>query len=912
MMLNTEATDTESPRSMEPSGLNLNIYSSTSVKRPVLLSVKTAPVVSTPASKGKDTVDLVDSEDFRIPDLKICEKVDDLFLGNDHNMILIFDLTTSGSLVSSSAAYSGMSNSKTPENDKEANNGAKKAKDVYRIHLSLPSTLVKRPKFHFEKLLQTVIDDSKRLKLLNLIDNCNKFLFFDGVSTLKACSLTTYWLIKKFKAFLHDKLCKSKIDLCVLERMDIPPDNAVKNVANNLPFEDNFAADGKTPQKKISLTVKVLPRSSEKMFIQSIKKDTIHYSPTSLKKFFKFKIPQNLSDNDSILPNWLKPFGHLEESDSLLQKLLSNFEFLENLELKRLERGLTVEHQQSQIQQSKQQPQVLRERELQKSNSYQKIYSLSSLQREFKNQRKSSYNTDSTKVKGKGKSSSCPPSPCHEISDLKLSIPKENGQQGSNLPTISVVPPKNLIPTTSCDSSTSPISSPHADTDSDSLLTPMNHYEMSEGIKSFAKNRYSNILPYEHSRVKLQPSPLCGPPSINQDSYSPSSNENAKLQSTSNTSTAPKTTSKVASTSQEDARCSTNLKKRRNSTSISPNSSPSSPVSYFNQSTARIEPKEGKGEAESRENFNDYFNANYLRLPQVNPDFEYIATQAPLPSTIDDFWKVISTNGVKVIISLNSNDELFMRKWDIYWNNNRSNQKYKIDMMESFENVCGVDGCILRIFSFYKSSSANSNANGETNGKPNGKENDDVEGKEGANVDCKAGDFESNKLTVYQLQYTKWLDSCGIVMKDILNLYTIKNMLLNSPDGLIKDLRSNNTKDMSVYHQDLWSNDFKKGINSIKQPPLLVHCSAGCGRTGVFITLDFLLNVLTYPTNSNNKIDVWNMSQDLIFITVNELRKQRISMVQNLTQYITCYESILEYFSLKKDKFQDENEKCGK
>lgn len=90
----------------------------------------------------------------------------------------------------------------------------------------------------------------------------------------------------------------------------------------------------------------------------------------------------------------------------------------------------------------------------------------------------------------------------------------------------------------------------------------------------------------------------------------------------------------------------------------------------------------------------------------------------------------------------------------------------------------------------------------------------------------------------------------------------------------------------------------------MKQPPLLVHCSAGCGRTGVFITLDFLLNILTYPSNCNNKIDVWKMTQDLIFITVNELRKQRISMVQNLTQYITCYEAILEYFSLKKIEFE--------
>lgn len=106
-------------------------------------------------------------------------------------------------------------------------------------------------------------------------------------------------------------------------------------------------------------------------------------------------------------------------------------------------------------------------------------------------------------------------------------------------------------------------------------------------------------------------------------------------------------------------------------------------------------------------------------------------------------------------------------------------------------------------------------------------------------------------------------------------------------------------------------NEVPKNISAFDQKknevsaPVLVHCSAGCGRTGVFITLDYLLNVLEHPTDRSNRIDVWNMSQDLIYIIVNELRKQRISMVQNLTQYITCYEGILEYFGLRKSAGRD-------
>lgn len=841
------STSSMSAGSNAGSGNAMNIYSTSCLRRPSFLAMKSAStnsvkVVSACGSKnggasdfpflmkrdttngkstsnGKGTINLVGSKEYRIDELQNCSRVADVKFddsemdkGRHHNTVVVFDLTTSGCLLSSSETPAPVSASdrKNVENEDIPN------KEVYRIHLSLPSTLVKRPKFHFEKLLRTVIDDSKRLKLMNLIDNCNTFLFFDGTSSITECSLTTYWLIRKFHDFLHDKIGKSNLRLYILEKMDTNLD-----YANEDPPTASGDRNSTSTQKKLNLTIKILPKSADKMFIQSIKKDAIHYSPNSLKKYFQFHIPADIEDNDPILPNWLKPFSKKSENDIILQQLLKNFEFLENLELKRLERGLKSDrHDDHSL-------------KLQDSNSYHKIYSLSNLQKEFTKQKRIAME----------KPNSCPSSPCLTDNDLKLSIPKQQ-------PVLAAPPSMHLKLLNSAESSSSPSSS-HVDTDSDSLLTPMDNYELSQGIQSFTKNRYSNILPYEHSRVKLQPSPIHGAPSTN-TSYSPSSNlGNTHLP--------------VKKTPDEACLSSSNNKKRRNSFASS--------QSYFSQIADPLDRDKGQNRCDttSEDSFNDYFNANYLKLPKINGDFTYIATQAPLPSTIDDFWKVISSNGVKVIISLNSNDELFMRKWDVYWNNNRSDQKYKIDITETFENACNVDGCILRIFTIYK--------------KEDGKDS-------------------STKSTVYQLQYTKWLDSCGIVMQDILNLHTIKNMLLNNPLALLSDLRAGVNKDAVDYGDDLWTgSSTKKKKKSANQPPLLVHCSAGCGRTGVFITLDFLLNVFTQPTNSSNSIDVWNMSQDLIFITVNELRRQRISMVQNLTQYITCYESILEYFSLiKKQK----------
>ncbi|NXA06434.1 PTPRU phosphatase, partial [Sapayoa aenigma] len=64
--------------------------------------------------------------------------------------------------------------------------------------------------------------------------------------------------------------------------------------------------------------------------------------------------------------------------------------------------------------------------------------------------------------------------------------------------------------------------------------------------------------------------------------------------------------------------------------------------------------------------------------------------------------------------------------------------------------------------------------------------------------------------------------------------------------------------------------------------PVLVHCSAGIGRTGTFIALDFLLKM----GKSEYKVDV--------FHCVQQLREQRVSMVQTKEQYIFLYEALLE------------------
>lgn len=117
--------------------------------------------------------------------------------------------------------------------------------------------------------------------------------------------------------------------------------------------------------------------------------------------------------------------------------------------------------------------------------------------------------------------------------------------------------------------------------------------------------------------------------------------------------------------------------------------------------------------------------------------------------------------------------------------------------------------------------------------------------------------------------------------------------------------------------------------------PILVHCSAGCGRTGTFCTVDSVIDMLkrqrkehrsgvtpmdlstsdradymgkSEPSELSENDWVYNPNIDLIEHTVEDFRKQRISMVQSLRQYVLCYETVMEWIS---QHHQSKRERSG-
>ncbi|MGH0158035.1 UNVERIFIED_CONTAM: hypothetical protein FKN15_035546 [Acipenser sinensis] len=70
-------------------------------------------------------------------------------------------------------------------------------------------------------------------------------------------------------------------------------------------------------------------------------------------------------------------------------------------------------------------------------------------------------------------------------------------------------------------------------------------------------------------------------------------------------------------------------------------------------------------------------------------------------------------------------------------------------------------------------------------------------------------------------------------------------------------------------------------------PPIVVHCSAGIGRTGTFCTLDICLSRL-------EDIGTVDVNQ-----TVKRMRTQRAFSIQTWDQYYFCYMAVLEYAQRK-------------
>ncbi|KAG1451151.1 hypothetical protein G6F56_008159 [Rhizopus delemar] len=212
--------------------------------------------------------------------------------------------------------------------------------------------------------------------------------------------------------------------------------------------------------------------------------------------------------------------------------------------------------------------------------------------------------------------------------------------------------------------------------------------------------------------------------------------------------------------------------------------------------------------------------------PHSSPYRRYISTQGPLPATFNDFWQMVWEQESRVLVMLTKEEEMNKIKCHRYWPSilNEPVQYGKILVTltsETLYNVKGLDKTdeedmiIMRQLIISK--------NGENQ-------------------------------SVTHLQYIGWMDF-GVP---------------DNPLGTLQLIQMANT--MQEMHSKLPSG------------PMIVHCSAGCGRSGAFCAIDTTLYRLSQTDCST--------TSDILLETISCFREQRLSMVQTLRQFVFCYEAI--------------------
>nr|XP_022315866.1 uncharacterized protein LOC111119720 isoform X2 [Crassostrea virginica] len=119
-------------------------------------------------------------------------------------------------------------------------------------------------------------------------------------------------------------------------------------------------------------------------------------------------------------------------------------------------------------------------------------------------------------------------------------------------------------------------------------------------------------------------------------------------------------------------------------------------------------------------------------------------------------------------------------------------------------------------------------------------------------------------------------------------------------------LTENESRTLEQFHFTAWPDkgvpnnvdcilDFRRRIKSKAdiRNPIVVHCSAGIGRTGTYIALDYLIN----QGQRHKSVDVINC--------VTKLRNQRAHLVQTVEQYIYLYGALTKELTGKQSMFRE-------
>ncbi|XP_021374450.1 receptor-type tyrosine-protein phosphatase O-like isoform X1 [Mizuhopecten yessoensis] len=222
----------------------------------------------------------------------------------------------------------------------------------------------------------------------------------------------------------------------------------------------------------------------------------------------------------------------------------------------------------------------------------------------------------------------------------------------------------------------------------------------------------------------------------------------------------------------------------------------------------------------------DFINANYI--PGYNSQREYIASQGPIPGTIDDFWRMIWEQQVAICVMLTLCKEDGRIKCEQYWPTERNEPKQYGDIVVEITSSSTVNTYDFRIFKITQ------------------------------------GD---QTRTLKHFHFLNWKDFSANVQNDVM-IDFIQNVRahIQPPD--------------------------KKG-------PMLIHCSAGVGRTGTYMSLDQLIQFID-EHDFNEELDIFDL--------VLSMRNYRVFMVQTEQQYVFIHDCAKDLIERKRARLQENDD----
>ncbi|CAD6194965.1 unnamed protein product [Caenorhabditis auriculariae] len=241
----------------------------------------------------------------------------------------------------------------------------------------------------------------------------------------------------------------------------------------------------------------------------------------------------------------------------------------------------------------------------------------------------------------------------------------------------------------------------------------------------------------------------------------------------------------------------------------------------------------------------DYINANYVK--SWTGEKTFIAAQAPLDTTIADFWRMVWEQESYLIIMVTNLNEKNRQKCAKYWPDDAPMEFGEI-LVRPVEStyfsdfaVRSFDVTYMNLGSLLPSRFSPTPSNC----------NESHASSEYANVPVirNSAAFASNTRRVFQYHYMNWSD------------YKAPE----SSTGLLRFVH--------VLRQ----------LPQFNESPVVIHCSAGVGRTGTLMAIDSMLD----QCEAEGKADIFGF--------VAKLRRQRNFMVQSQDQYVFIYKALAEW-----------------